>query len=61
MNMFLIHTIIFEYYFTDFIYGFKNWVFVLFALFATSLLISIVIEALKKISGYNKLISRVLR
>ncbi len=61
MNMFLIHTIIFEYYFTDFIYGFKNWVLVLFALFVTSLLTSIVIEYLKKVSGYNKLIGRALR
>lgn len=55
MNMFLIHTLIFEYYFTEFIYGFKNWVLVLLVLFVTSLLASMIIEAVKKVIRYDKL------
>lgn len=47
MNIFLIHTLIFEYYFTSFIYGFKNWLLVLIALLLTSLVSSIVIERIK--------------
>lgn len=48
MNMFLIHTLIFEYYFTDFIYSFKNWALITLALLLTSLGLSMMIEFLKK-------------
>ena len=61
MNIFLVHTLLFEYYFTDFIYGFKNWILILLALLIMSLLTSVVIEWLKKVLGYNKLIKKVLR
>lgn len=61
MNIFLIHTLIFEYYFMDFIYGFKHWFLILLALLGTSLIVSIVIEYLKEKLGYNKLISRITK
>ncbi|MDO5135740.1 MAG: acyltransferase family protein [Eubacteriales bacterium] len=51
MNIFLTHTLIFEYYFTDFIYSFRNWFLITLALLGSSLLLSIGIEALKKIPG----------
>ena len=56
MNIFLIHTLIFEYYFMDFIYGFKHWGVVLLALLSTSLIGSIIIELIKKICHYDKLV-----
>lgn len=56
MNMFLIHTLIFEYYFTEFIYGFKNCWLILLALTLTSLLGSICIEWVKKLIHYNRMI-----
>lgn len=48
MNIFLVHTLIFEYYFTDFIYSFRNWVLITLALLVASLAVSIGIEAIKK-------------
>ncbi|MCI8991539.1 MAG: hypothetical protein HFG80_02245 [Eubacterium sp.] len=57
MNMFLIHTIIFEYYFTEFIYSPKYWVLVLLLLSGTSLLGSVAIESLKKALCYPKVIN----
>lgn len=60
MNIFLIHTLIFEYYFIDFIYGFKYWMFVLLALLITSLVGSIIIEWIKKILRINVLIDKCL-
>lgn len=47
MNMFLIHTLIFEYYFTDFIYSFQNWLLVTLILLILSLAVSAVIDLLK--------------
>lgn len=61
MNIFLIHTLVFEYYFTDFIYGFKYWIFVLLALLFTSLLGSVLIEILKEKLFYNKLVSKLMK
>lgn len=60
MNIFLIHTLIFEYYFMDFIYGFKHWLLILVALLVISLIVSIIIEYLKVLLGYNKLIKRIV-
>lgn len=48
MNNFLVHTLIFEYYFTDFIYGFRYWWLILAALLLSSWLTSIIVEILKK-------------
>lgn len=53
MNIFLIHTFIRKEFFNDFIYSFKYPIVIVAVLFSTSLLVSIVIEFLKKITGYN--------
>ena len=47
MNMFLLHTLIFEYYFTDFIYSFHNWLLITLVLLCASLAISAVIDFFK--------------
>lgn len=44
MNIFLIHTLILEYYFTDFIYSFHNWILITIVLTAVSLAASILIQ-----------------
>lgn len=44
MNIFLIHTLILEYYFTDFIYSFHNWILITIVLTAVSLAASIFIQ-----------------
>lgn len=54
-NMFLLHTFIFKYYFHDFIYS-NGWAFViLLRLIIATLLISLVLEFIKKLIGYKKL------
>lgn len=58
MNMYLVHTFIFAYFFKEFIYGFKYPVLIFLALLATSLLTSIVVEQLKRITRYNNLITK---
>ena len=47
MNIFLIHTFLFKYYFTDFIYSFKNWIAVTAVLLAISLMISVVLDRIQ--------------
>lgn len=47
MNIFLIHTLLFEYYFTDFIYSFHHWFLITLALLIASLAVSLVVEWLK--------------
>lgn len=44
MNIFLVHTLIFEYYFQEQIYSLKHWGIILFVVFIISLSVSIVIE-----------------
>lgn len=61
MNMFLIHTLIFLYYFPKFVYWSKNWTVVLMVLTVTSLILSILIEKIKQVIGYKKLIDKVIR
>lgn len=53
MNIFLIHTLIFEYYFTKFIYSFKHWSLILIALLVSSLICSMVVEWLKAKINYH--------
>ena len=48
MNIFLVHTLIFEYYFTDAIYGCRHWWLILFALLISSWAVSCIVEALKQ-------------
>ena len=52
MNMYFTHTFIFGYFFHDLIYGFKYPILIFLILFATSLLLSICIEFVKKRIGF---------
>ncbi|MCM1157266.1 MAG: acyltransferase [Bacteroidales bacterium] len=61
MNIFLVHTLIFEYYFPDFIYGFRYWLLITLALLAVSLLISVCCEAVKKRIGYPALYAKCIQ
>lgn len=47
MNIFLIHTLIFEYYFPAFIYSPKNWILITLLLLAVSAAVSFVIKLLQ--------------
>lgn len=55
MNMYLTHTFIVGYFFTDFIYGFKYPIIIFTVLFSISLLLSICIEFVKNKIGFYKL------
>ena len=57
MNIFLIHHFIRGVYLRDFIYSQRNWLAIAFILLSISLLISIIIEAFKKIVRYDKFIN----
>lgn len=60
MNMFLSHTFVFAYYFKKFTYSFGNAWLILFILVIVTLAFSVLIEFLKKISGFNRLIDKVI-
>ena len=60
MNMFMTHTFLRAYWYHDFIYGFKYaWLDTLVLLVIT-LLLSVLIEGVKNLSGYNRLVNRKL-
>lgn len=61
MNIFLVHTFIRGAMFADFTYSFGNWLLIDLVLLLDSLAVSIVIELIKKYSGYNKLLNKVLK
>lgn len=61
MNIFLIHTLVFLYYFPQYIYKPKNWLAVFFILLFSSLILSISIEKLKQLLGYKKIMDKVIR
>lgn len=61
MNMYLVHTFIFLYYFGDFIYQFKYPILIVLALLITSLAVSIAIEQLKKCISFYKFLDYLLR
>ena len=58
MDMFLIHTFIRGIFYIEFIYSFKYPLRIMLVLFALALGVSILIEVVKQISGYNKLMER---
>lgn len=60
MNMFLTHTFIKAYYFQDFSYQWKYPWLILLVLLVDTLIISVIIEWIKKSIGYNKLTQRVV-
>lgn len=55
MNMFLIHTFIFYFWFRDYIYITRNPLLIFLSLLLTSYLVSLVIEWIKKEMGFYKL------
>lgn len=60
MNIFLTHTFIYCYFYTDFIYSFHYSWLIVTVLLAFSLGLSIVIELIKKCTGYNRLADKIL-
>jgi hypothetical protein len=59
-NIFLTHTLIYYYWYQDFIYSFKYTVLIFLVLMGISLAISVVLELLKKFTGYNKLVKNII-
>lgn len=59
MNMYMVHTFIFGYFFHDFIYGFKYPICIFAALLLSSLAVSIVLETLKTKLNFYVLVSRI--
>ncbi len=55
-NIFLFHTFIYYYYFPDFIYSFKYPVLIFAVLLGICLIISMGIEKLKEVIGFNKIL-----
>lgn len=55
INIFLLHTFIFSYFFHSFIYSFENPFLIFLALLCSSLLLSFILEYLKKHLGFYKL------
>ncbi len=60
MNMFLAHTFFKTYYFKDFYYSFGNAWLIVLVLTITTLLFSVCVEMLKKYSGYNKMVDKLM-
>ncbi len=61
LNIFLIHTFIRWVYLKDFIYSFKYAILIPFVLLAITLAISIFVELLKRLVGYDKLVSKLIK
>lgn len=55
MNIFLLHSFIRHYWFGEFTYSFNNWLLIFVVLFGLSLAASVVIELIKKLIRYDKL------
>lgn len=60
-NIFLTHTFLYYYFYSDFIYSFRDSWKIMSVLLGLSLALSISIELFKKYSGYNKLTEKLLR
>ena len=60
-NIFLTHTFIYYYFYSDFIYSFRDSWKILSVLSGLSLALSILLELLKKYSGYNRLTAKILQ
>ena len=57
-NMFLVHNQIYSYYFLGFFYSMKHWIIITVAVTAASFAASVLMEKLKKITGYQKITER---
>lgn len=60
MNIFLFHTILRGYILKDFIYGLKYPLVIVTVLLGMSLIVSNLVELIKKYSGYNKLCRKII-
>ena len=60
MNIFLIHTFIRDHYLHDFIYSLKYFLLIIIVLLFLSIILSILIEQIKRIVGYNQLIKHLI-
>lgn len=59
-TLFLTHTFISSVYLNEFIYSFKNFLLIYVVLFSLSLLLAIVIDFIKKLIQYDKLIDKLI-
>lgn len=59
MNMFLAHTFVFAYYFKKFTYSFGNAWLILLMLVVETLAFSVLVEFIKRTSGFNRLVNKV--
>lgn len=59
MNMYLTHTFIFAYFFSEFIYGFKHPLVIFGVLFLLTLLLSVCIEFFKRKLGFYKIETKI--
>jgi len=60
MNIFLFHTFIYYIYFPDLIYWSRNPILIYFTLLAICICISMAIERVKEITGFNKAVDKVI-
>lgn len=60
-NIFLTHTFLYLYFYSDFIYSFRDSWKIMSVLLGLSLTLSILIELFKKYTGYNKLAERLVQ
>ena len=58
MNIYLLHTFVFSYFFHDFVYHFENPLIIFIIVFSTSLAVSMCLEFIKRHLGFYKLINR---
>lgn len=61
MNIFLSHTLLRAFFLKDFLYGLKYSMLTFGVLLVLSVLLSIIIDLLKKYTGYDKLCSKIMR
>lgn len=59
MNIFLFHTFLFYYWFSDFVYSFRNPILILVFFSALCLLVSLALEKIKKLIRFEKLVKLV--
>ena len=59
MNIFLIHTFIRQYFWKDYAYSSGHFLINILAVILPSIVISIVLEWLKKVTGYNRLVQNI--
>lgn len=59
-NIFLTHTFIYYYWYTDFIYSFHYSWCIIIVMLIISIILSMMLELSKKVSGYNRLITKII-